>query len=206
MPTARPDSSKRPTQADFVELYTSTRSDLAALAHKLHQGKLSAQEWYSWFSSILLERHADSWILGRRLSGDDSRPSIEDELVGRAKADSESQWLLTFLEKIEAGGYLDGEGKLRLSPIVSRSMLYAGKIRGTANDALINTSEDSAQFEWRLGGVEKHCSDCPTFAAMSPWAKDELGVWPGGGDTPCLGNCKCSIVRISDGVRGFDPA
>jgi hypothetical protein len=39
---------------------------------------------------------------------------------------------------------------------------------------------------------------------MSPWRKDQLYTTPRGGETQCLGNCKCILVR-SDGAKGFGP-
>lgn len=202
---AAPAWSRAPKQSEFTLLQTGTADDLAALAKRLATEEIGSTEWYLRFSNMLLERHADAWILGRRLAGDRSAPDIADELVGRAKADQENEWLMRFLTDIETGRYTDDEGKLKENAVAARSRMYAGKLRGTANEAFIEASPAEAEFEWRLGGAEKHCGDCPELAAMSPWLKDELGTWPGEGGTPCLTNCKCRLVRLEDDLSGFHP-
>lgn len=203
---AAPNLPRRPSQAAFERLHASMSDDLASLAKKLVDGRLSPREWYDRFYDVLQERHTDSWVLGRWLGGDDSKPDHIDELAGRAMADQESAYLRDFLDKVESGGYLTDEGHLNLLKINWRSQLYTGKLRGTSNEAFIESSPDDDLFIWKLGAVaEDHCSDCPTLAAMSPWLKDELGTWPGSGGQPCLGNCKCSLVRESDGFSGFKP-
>lgn len=202
---ATPGWSKKPSQSDFVKLHSGTEERLLRLASQFETGQIDAHEWYIRFSNILLESHKDSWILGRKLAGDFSAEDIYDELAGRAKVDQESEWLLNFFHDLESGRYLDSQGNLKIQSVMTRSSMYAGKLRGTANDSFIQSSPEESEFEWSLGGAELHCSDCPELASMSPWTQDTLGAWPGSGDTPCLTNCKCSIVRLSDGLSGFKP-
>jgi hypothetical protein len=202
---ASPGWNRIPGQSQFGTLQKQTGERLASLAHQLETGEIDNHEWYIRFANILLESHKDSWILGRRRAGDFGAEDIYDELAGRAKVDQESEWLLNFFHDLETGRYLDAEGKLKTGIVVNRSIMYSGKLRGTANDSFIQASGADDSFEWSLGGAELHCSDCPKLASMSPWLKDELGAWPGSGDTPCLTNCKCSIVRLSDGLAGFAP-
>lgn len=202
---AAPAWSRAPRQSDYAALQASTADDLARLASSLASETIGSTEWYLRFANILLERHADAWVLGRRLAGDSSPYDVVDELVGRAKADQENEWLMRFLGDVESGRYRDDDGRLMEAQVAARSRMYSGKLRGTANEAFVEASPADEEFEWRLGGVEAHCSDCPELAAMSPWRKDELGTWPGDAGTPCLTNCKCRLVRESDGLSGFHP-
>jgi hypothetical protein len=42
------------------------------------------------------------------------------------------------------------------------------------------------------------------MAALGPYYGFNLPIYPGSGDTACLGNCKCTLVR-EDGVPSFAP-
>lgn len=201
---AAPALPRRPGQNRYADLQNDTVRELVDLARQLHAGKLSTRQWYDDFSNTLARRHKDAWVLGRWLGGDDSAPDSIDDLIGRAKADAESQWLRSFLSDLETDKYKDGEGIYDLQRIAWRSRLYAGKLRGTANEAFVTSSDSDAEFEWILGGVEDHCSECPQYAEMSPWKKDEMFTWPCDGRTPCRTHCKCHLVR-HDGVAGFRP-
>lgn len=199
---ARP---KRPGNDDYRKLQDDALADILDLTKRLLDGRLAPREWYDRFANLIAERHAEAWALGRRLTGDSSDVDEDDLLVGRAKADEESTWLLDFLDAVESGRYLDDEGKYRENLILNRSRLYAGKLRGTANEAFVETSDDGEEFDWVLGAVEEHCAECPELAALSPWLKDEFPTFPGSGGTPCLTRCRCHLVRSSDGLSGFAP-
>jgi hypothetical protein len=88
--------------------------------------------------------------------------------------------------------------------IRNRARLYVQKMRGTSGQAFVSASGGDAEFNWVLAAVE-HCDECPVLAAKSPWFGDELYTTPGNGDTPCRSNCKCHLVRKSDGLTSFKP-
>jgi hypothetical protein len=167
----------------------------------LKLGQISPQEWADRFDSILLEGHTQAWRLGRQRSGDGSPQTLDDYLHGLSAKDQEADWLESFMEKIDAGGFTDENGVLRTGPIMSRSRLYVGKMRGTANEAFVELSPDSSEWWWILG-VEDHCDDCPFIAGESPFTKDANIGYPGDGGTECLGNCGCHIRR-DDGIECF---
>jgi len=98
---------------------------------------------------------------------------------------------------------LDADGAVRADTVKSRQDLYAQKLRGTANEAFVESGEDNEEYDWILGGTERHCEDCPRIAALSPFTKETLFAYPCSGDTECLGNCDCVLKRVSDGVKGF---
>jgi hypothetical protein len=47
------------------------------------------------------------------------------------------------------------------------------------------------QSERRILGLADHCSGCVAAAAQG-W--QPLGTLPAIGDTPCMGNCKCTFM------------
>lgn len=162
-------------------------------------------DWYFDVATALQDGHVGAWRAGRHLAGDLAPNSPLDVLAGQAIMDEEAFWLQRFVADLEAERYVDADGRLRVELVQQRLALYVSKLRGTANQAFVEHARPDEVFEWRLGAVERHCDDCPRLAAMSPWARDELFTYPSQGGTPCLGNCKCILVRASDGMRAFAP-
>lgn len=208
-PDVFPAPGGKPTQGDFRNHVRSTRRLLADLAQQLADG-LDAREWAEAFKRILNLSHAQAWALGRMRAGDQMPFGFDDALRGIAAADSEADFLLSFLEAIEEGDlrYFDADGKVKVTQVARRSRMYTGLLRGTANEAWSNAQPDEAEIFWRLGAVEEHCSDCPELAALNPWTKDTLFEKPGANGTPCLFNCKCWLEVLNedgDFETGFKP-
>ena len=180
------------------------RRSLTSLVQRLESGALDADEFGDSFDALLWKAHTDGVVLGRQHGGDRARANEDDELLGLEIKDGESEYLNNFIEDIKAGRYTDADGNLRVGAVKQRANLYISKVRGTANEAFVNASDDDELFDWIMLGTE-HCDDCPQFAALSPFTKSELYTYPGAGDTECLGNCQCILVRRSDGKEGFKP-
>ena len=193
-----------PTDAEFAKFLKATRGEMEILIRQLSDGVFDAREWGEMMQQLLILSHGESWALGRQRAGDFADETRYDHLVGIAKADSQAPYLLNLIEDLTGERYLDDLGKISPNKLKGRLNLYAQSLRGTATDSFINASDALIELNWTLGGVEKHCSDCPRYASMNPWYKDTLYAWPGSGDTPCLGNCKCHLVR-EDGVMSFKP-
>jgi hypothetical protein len=195
---------RRPTNNDLRAVAMSTRRRMAEATAELARARLTPTDWYFAIGAALKDGHENAYALGRRLSGDDKPRDVLDVLTAQAMLDEETYWLGRFADDLVDGRYRDETGALRTALVHARLELYVRKIRGTANEAFVEAGPPGESFEWRLTGIENHCDDCPRLAAMSPWASDELFTTPGRGGTPCLGNCKCVLVRLSDGARGFD--
>lgn len=194
---------RRPSQRNFSAMVRRRQRELHRLTDKLAKGEITADEWADRFDAVLLEGHTQAQVLGRRLAGDATAESLNDLLVAITAKDREAQYLARFLRDIKDGLLNDVQGKLKANKVKNRQNLYLGRMRGTANKAFVtHTPTDLDWFAWRLGGRENHCSICPTLAAQSPWSKDTLWTFPGEGDTPCLGHCKCFLQRV-DGRMGF---
>lgn len=189
---------------DFQRVLLRHRDAVRKLEERLESRDLDAASFVDELFEILTEAHTDGWMLGRQRAGD-LRGRVDDDLLfGRTAADGE----IPFLERLRSRlsdahpRYFDEDGNLtaRLSSDLD---LYVRKMRATAAEAFVEASEIDEEFAWVLGAFEEHCSDCPELAALSPFRRDELWTFPGQGDTPCLGNCYCHLVRVTDGVSTF---
>ena len=197
---------KRPTQAEFEKVLRGHRTQLQSLILQLNSGVLNIAEFGDEFYKLLLEGHADSWALGRQRAGDLTQSGPDDLLIARGIADGQSEFLNDFLNSLENDArYRYEDGTFNLKIVTNRSDMYVSRMRATASEAFVEASDSGDEFNWVLGDVEEHCGDCPELASISPWTADTLFTHPGAGDTPCLTNCKCHLVRLSDEITAFLP-
>lgn len=194
-----------PTQTDYNAMIETRRRELDRLVDQLADKKITPLEFTTRLDAVLAEGHSEAWRLGRQLAGDLRLRHDADSAVGRTKADLESQFVQGLLMDLHTGRYASDAGDLRPGPIRSRLNLYLGKMRGTANEAWTEAGPENAEYDWKLGGAENHCGDCPYLAEGSPYTSETLPTHPGSGDTPCLGNCTCFLER-EDGAEGFKSA
>lgn len=177
-----------------------------ALAVKLGQGNVSREEFLIAYDGIIAFYHGKAYRLGFSLAGAD----VSDADVrahARQIADLESQFIEGLADAIEAGTYNNDEDVFDAESLglQNRTGLYGQKVSSSASAGFVDGSDDGDEFDWELGGTENNCADCPELAAAGSFTKDELITTPRAGDTPCLGNCKCRLVR-SDGQEGFGPS
>lgn len=194
-----------PTDAKYSKMLKGVAEDSDALLRRLANGELTPREWADEFKVLLNDGHTKSWVMGRWLAGDLGDITDDDRLIGIAYGDTQADFLLGFMEDLEGGRYLDDEGKYILSQIQTRANMYVSLMRGTSGAAFVAKSDSQEEFNWTLGGAEEHCNDCPDLAAENPWLSDEIYAFPGDGNTACLSNCKCHLVRVSDGRTSFKP-
>jgi hypothetical protein len=194
-----------PDDADFQRMLSRRRKEFAAITRKLADGDIDPIEWANLFEASILEGHTHAAHMGRMLA---LQEVVEAELVdllrGQAAADAEHFYVQGFFQALldKDPRYWDEEAeKWNQLAIRQRQDFYLGKMRGTANQAFIEESGDDSEITWHLGGTEDHCTECPEYAGMSPFLKDELPTWPGDNDTPCRFNCLCYISI--DKVDGF---
>lgn len=138
-------------------------------------------------------------ILGATIS-DDTLKRLRDEL--QARIDANVQFVSDLLRPdVESGLYdsddpdeqtaLDAKLDARLGRYADA--LYPTAIRG----AVVPVAEEGVLMRWILDAGADHCDRCPDLAAGGPYTDDDgsnpLPTYPGDGDTPCFGNCRCSI-------------
>lgn len=192
----------RPSQIEYASFLRSMLKDSDALLERLASGQISPRAWGDLFKLIMNDGHAGSWILGRQRAGDLTGSRVEDYLIGVGYADTQSDFLLNFIRDLENGRYTDDEGNFKLNHVRNRANLYLQTMRGTSGAAFVSISE--GEFNWIMAGIE-HCEDCPELASLSPWDESTLFAYPGDGSTSCVGNCRCHLERLSDGLTSFKP-
>lgn len=182
------------------------RQKLLDLNQRLERGRITPDDWAEEFYQVVYDGHLQAAALGQSRAGLKQLDLNALKAIARQKADEESEFIQGFKGALNAkdARYHDPEtGALRPGSMESRTDLYVGKMRGTANEQFGEASPAESRWTWRLGAVEKHCPDCPRLAAIikdRPWS--EVFEYPGQGGTACLGHCDCRLVR-SDGVEGF---
>jgi hypothetical protein len=122
--------------------------------------------------------------------------------------DTEQQFIQGLAIDLAGGRYLDDEDVFDAAhgSLVQRIQMYASKSSYSATKGFMNGSTSDEEFDWDLGGVvEDHCADCPYLASGSPYTAATLYAVPRDCSTQCRGNCKCVLVRRSDGVSSFGP-
>lgn len=199
-------STKIPSEQDFRRFLLRVRADAETLLSALVANDIDPRQWADEFKLLLNDGHASAWVLGRRRGGDFAEAGETDELIGTGYADTQADFLLNFLDDLQGDRYLDDEGQYIADHIRNRTDLYIQNMRGTSGAAFVAASDPEEEYEWSLNDfVEEHCTDCPDLASQSPWDESTLFAYPGDGNTACLGNCKCKLVRQSDGRASFDP-
>jgi hypothetical protein len=194
----RLDIANRASQKRIDGYVRSANRQFGSLVKRLANGRLSADEFRDRFAYTLSVVHERAYREGFRHGGGGDELTVEgEEYIATVQA-TESDYMLGLAEALESGEISEAEA-------MRRANLYAKRPRGTANAAFRQASVGTGEtITWELAGVEDHCSECPTYASMSPWEPDELFAVPGDGETPCKSNCLCHLVR-SDGKKGYGP-
>lgn len=182
----------------WLRLARDTDRAMRQLFERLASGEITAEVWQRLYVEIVQGAHADSHLIGQALA------ATYEPRVGLARARAvdlmtgELGYILGFANDLRTGRY-EQNGALDVDRAMNRARLYIGKTRGTSGQGFLDGSPQELEFNWRLGGVEEHCEDCPIIASLSPFTAATIYTHPGWGDTPCLGNCKCYWER-EDGL------
>lgn len=187
-----------------AEIFHEMTEAVNRLAEQLASGAIDAYEWRLQMNTVLYEYHTRAWTIGRNFAGIPGGRTESDLIWGASRRDFEDQFLLGFVDKIERGGYTDEDGNLKLEPILRRAQLYTRKTRATVEISEIRNTLGPDRFFWVLGEAE-HCADCLYMASVNPYTSRSLWTVPGDGDTLCLTNCKCRVIRESDGEPLLPP-
>lgn len=205
LPELRTLAEQIPTIAPFDPWQKSAKGlhrNLRRIAAELKRGDITPAAWRNKMDSVIRIGHVEAHMAGQGMAGVTAY-GPEAARIGRILADQESQYLQGFLQDLIDGKYLDADGEFREGAFNARQMMYVNKTRGTAYDGFVYGSPAN-QFDWVLGAVEDHCDDCPVWAEGGPYDVSTLAIYPSGGDTQCLTNCKC-FLRRDDGVVGPMP-
>lgn len=154
------------------------------------------------FGNLLLSQlglaHAHANYLGRYSVGSLTPFGTQDSTVGDIMVADQAPYMAGFVLDIEHGEYGSGD-ELDDEGLLARIGLYLERLRGTANDAVVNTvsSLKDETVDWKLDPfiLTQHCADCVEMAAQNPWVLSELTRVPGDGSTICGVNCHCELVH-----------
>lgn len=181
----------------WLRLARDTDRAMRELFERLASGDITPDMWQRLYVNLVQSGHVDSHLIGQALAGTyESRPGLAAIRAGDLMS-GELGYILGFANDLR-NRYLV-EGALDVDRVMNRARLYIGKMRGSAGVGFVDGSPVELEFNWRLGGVEDHCEDCPIIAGLSPFTIATIYTHPGMGDTPCLGNCKCYWER-EDGL------
>lgn len=86
-------------------------------------------------------------------------------------------------------------------PFGQRSAMYSAAIEGAYQLGAVESSPDGEAIWWRLSAC-KHCVECPSLAANSPYTKATLPCVPRDGSTPCRSRCRCYLEFRRAGAAG----
>jgi len=167
-------------------------------------GRLNMVDLKERLSAAIYDTHRKQYRLGIQVGG--GTPTTEElDKFATTVTDLQQQYLQGFLDDVENGRYNDADGVLDLDGALrQRAGMYANNTSASATAGFVQSGDDTEEYTWKLG-VAEHCPDCEYIATLSPFDKETMFTHPREGDTRCLSNCKCKIVRDSDGLAPFGP-
>ncbi|MBS1725371.1 MAG: phage portal protein [Armatimonadetes bacterium] len=195
-------------QTEHDRLIVASNKRLKTLVDKLGKGDLDKLEFARAYSDELRKLHKALYDVGVLAGGgtiDDAASTLHAQQV----VDLEQTFIQGLISDVKNGVYDDEDGVFDPThgALNQRVGWYAQKSSASATQGFVDASGVGEEWDWDLNGaVEDHCQDCPYLAENSPYTTETLYVTPRDCSTPCGGNCKCRLVRRSDGQAGFNPA
>lgn len=179
-----------------------TFEGIAGIVERLRRGG-SVEAFEEELLDHLQEAHTRGVVLGRRWAGDRSPRELDDELLAGRHVEREMVYLAQFVDDIRSGRYDDDAGGYTTG-LDARANLYGHKVGGTVSEAFVLASPAGEEYDWVML-ADEHCKDCPRIAGGGPYTASTLPTYPRAGETQCLTNCKCVLVRRSDGMPSPPP-
>lgn len=190
-------------QAQHDKYVKRMESDFASAFSKYKAGTFNADELQEALNQSIYDIHRAQYKLGYQTAGGTPTDELLDAYAQIA-VDGQQQFLLNFVGDVQDGRYNNEAGDLDLDGALKvRSDLYGTNSSGAASFGFVEGSPAEAEFDWDLTAGE-NCEDCVYLSELGPYVKETVFATPRSGDTVCLGNCRCRLVR-SDGVEGFGP-
>ena len=187
-------------QAQHDKYVKRMESDFASAFSKYKAGTFNADELQEALNQSIYDIHRAQYKLGYQTAGGTPTDELLDAYAQIA-VDGQQQFLLNFIGDVQDGRY-DKDGELNLDgALKTRSNLYAYNSSGSASFGFVEGSPDDSEFDWNTTSGES-CEDCIYLSELGPYVKETVFATPRSGDTVCLGECECELVR-SDGRVGF---
>ncbi len=190
----------------FLLLLSDTNDRLTTAVQSYISGSVSSFAMSDSMTSTLVDAHSHAAYLGRRLAGVRLPFGAADVQFGQSVALDQSKYLAGLVNDLRQGRYKPGPDEPTEEmpgDLTNRLRLYTKRLRGTSEEAWLNTLAPGTLIYWRLGNPKtEHCEICPELAAGGPYKADRMPTTPGLGDTPCFSACLCYLVA-DDGASCF---
>jgi len=152
----------------------------------LISGKISKDEYLVLQRSAIKTAYENSYLAGKTYSqttemtlGDDERRSLAYQTT------QEMSFMTKFADDvINQGGKMNYFKRLQMYVDGLNAVFMAGRVAYLP---------EQVEIIWQLGETDKHCVDCLSFAANSPYSKKTLPTLPRAGNSRCLSNCRCRL-------------
>ena len=149
-------------------------------------GKISKDEYLVLQRSAIKTAYENSYLAGKTYSqttemtlGDDERRSLAYQTT------QEMSFMTKFADDvINQGGKMNYFKRLQMYVDGLNAVFMAGRVAYLP---------EQVEIIWQLGETDKHCVDCLSFAANSPYSKKTLPTLPRAGNSRCLSNCRCRL-------------
>lgn len=193
-------------RSSMERLRSDVPAELANILKRAHAGEIDEETARQLLWEVEAEGHGRATYLGRVLATGDATEKYNefDIEFGKLQADGQQPYAEKFLSDVLSGSYNDTEtGDLDAASVEARADHYNHALRGTGNEAWTNSLATDEVIIWVLGEEDDGtCSVCPSLAEDGPYTPGTMPTWPGAGETPCVFNCRCTIVTES-GKAGF---
>ena len=171
---------------------------------QFNAGAIDADKLQRELNEIIYDVHRSMYRLGIQSAGGTPTDAALDQFA-RIAVDGQQQYLLNFIGDVQTGRYDDDNGAIDLDgSLKTRWGLYATNASGSASFGFVEGSPANSFFDWQIDAAAENCEDCIALSDLGPYPKELVGAVPRSGETVCLGNCKCRLIR-SDGIPGFGP-
>ncbi len=162
---------------------TATYNVLENVTRQLYAGQLTIEQWQVATATELKNAHLAQAMYA--VGGKGNMTQANYGRVGGTLAD-EYRYLNQFAIDIQNGKQSEAQALARIRQYGNSTQQSYWK------EYKLATKE---QLWWTLGTNERHCGACPALAAGSPYDPKDLNQVPGDGNTPCRGNCDCTLSR-----------
>jgi hypothetical protein len=170
--------------------------DLQQLGNLLLEGKITLRAWQEQFAQSLKILHAQQYLLG---VGGQSQIQKEDYLVLARELKNQYKYLRNFAVDLTKGVMTPAQFKVRAAMYAKAAKV--SYFRGEKQAARRSGLDGAYRV---LGESDRHCQQCPQYAAMGIVPINEV-IYPTQ-KCDCRTSCLCKIVytRLADSIENSE--
>lgn len=187
-----PISSQRKTK--LVSKYLKVKNDyenaLLKNMNKFQQGKMSFDDYITSQKTAVKSAFTNAYSIGKDFGINSQVLDDNEKRFIVQQTTKEMQFMENFANDLQ-----NNSGVMNYS---KRMGMYVDSLDSMFGFGRLVYLPEETQIIWQLGETDKHCIDCLSYAAKSPYSKKTLPGFPKSGNSRCLSNCKCSLLYIAD--------